>query len=101
MTSISRIESPWDMWRLQTLETRMELCRRNRCPESRRRVGIDFLRTHAEPVGTAVIDAWSVDNERQRRRSLRARNMRSGTATWSAAPSQLNGSRVGYERAHS
>jgi peptidoglycan/LPS O-acetylase OafA/YrhL len=34
------VESPWEMWRLQTLETRMEPCRRNRCLESRLRVGI-------------------------------------------------------------
>src|SRR6202022_883857 len=32
-------ESPWKCWRLLTLETRMESCRRNSRPGSRRRAG--------------------------------------------------------------
>ena len=38
-TRRTRCESPWKSWRLLTLETRMESCRRNSRQGSRRRVG--------------------------------------------------------------
>src|SRR3954452_14815642 len=38
-------ESPWESWRLLTLETRMELCQARRHRGSRRRVGIPIRRS--------------------------------------------------------
>jgi hypothetical protein len=48
-------EPPWVSWRLQTLETRMELCRRSRCPGSRRRGATACIRPgpfHTGPLRT-------------------------------------------------
>jgi hypothetical protein len=41
---------------------------------------VDFLRTHAEPLATPVIHAWSADNERQARARIALRQLTSAVS---------------------